>query len=96
MARIAIVTGAAQGIGRAIAMQLATDGVDVAVNDIPQKKDQLLELVQEIEHVGRKSIAIPGDVSKESDVKSMVAKTVEELGGLDIVCGRLPHGSFGY
>ncbi|KAG8743783.1 hypothetical protein FRC10_011412 [Ceratobasidium sp. 414] len=65
---------------------LAADGVDVAVNDVPQKQDKLLELVKEIELVGRKSVAIPGDVSKESDVKSMVAKTVEELGSLDIVC----------
>ncbi|KAG9088900.1 hypothetical protein FRC07_012451, partial [Ceratobasidium sp. 392] len=85
MARIAIVTGAAQGIGRAIAIRLAADGVDVAVNDIPQKKDELLELVREIERVGRKSIAVLGDVSKENEVTRMVAETVEELGGLDIM-----------
>ncbi|KAG8685406.1 hypothetical protein FRC09_014762, partial [Ceratobasidium sp. 395] len=85
MARIAIVTGAAQGIGRAIALRFAADGVDVAVNDIPQKENLLLELVKEIELTGRKSIAIPGDVSKESEVKEMVTKTVDELGGLDIM-----------
>ncbi|KAG9101152.1 hypothetical protein FS749_009871 [Ceratobasidium sp. UAMH 11750] len=85
MPRTAIVTGAAQGIGRAIALRLAADGIDVAVNDIPQKQDKLLELVKEIELAGLKSIAIPGDVSKEDDVKSMVAKTVAELGGLDIM-----------
>ncbi|KAG8683589.1 hypothetical protein FRC08_014198, partial [Ceratobasidium sp. 394] len=85
MTRVAIVTGAAQGIGRAVALRLAADGVDVSVNDIPQKQDVLLELVKEIEAKGRKSIAVTGDVSKESEVKNMVAQTVEKLGGVDIM-----------
>ncbi|KAG8777551.1 hypothetical protein FRC12_000314 [Ceratobasidium sp. 428] len=85
MVRVAIVTGAAQEIGRAVALKLAADGIDVSVNDIPQKQDLLLELVKEIESGGRKSIAITGDVLKESEVKNLVAKTVQELGGLDIM-----------
>ncbi|KAG8766979.1 hypothetical protein FRC12_006526 [Ceratobasidium sp. 428] len=66
-------------------LELAADGIDVSVNDIPQKQDLLLALVKEIESGGRKSTAITGDVSKESDVKNLVAKTVQELGGLDIM-----------
>ncbi|QRV82890.1 Enoyl-(Acyl carrier protein) reductase [Ceratobasidium sp. AG-Ba] len=85
MSRVAIVTGAAQGIGRAIALKLAIDGVDVAVNDIPQKQNALLELVKEIEARGRKSIAIPGNVANQVEVKEMVSKTVELLGSLDIM-----------
>ncbi|QRV80612.1 short chain dehydrogenase [Ceratobasidium sp. AG-Ba] len=85
MVRVAIVTGAAQGIGRAIALKLATDGADVAVNDIPQKQDVLLELVKQIEAMGRRSLAIPGNVTRENEVKSMVAKAVEAFGGLDIM-----------
>lgn len=85
MARVGIVTGSAQGIGRAIALRLASDGLDVAVNDIPDKLDELKKLVGEIEAIGRKAIAVPGDVSKEAEVQAMVKQTVEVLGGLDVM-----------
>lgn len=64
---------------------LASDGLDVAVNDISHKLDDLKKLVGEIEATGRKAIAIPGDVSKEADVQAMVKQTVDSLGGLDVV-----------
>ncbi|KAI0747042.1 NAD-P-binding protein [Daedaleopsis nitida] len=82
--RIAIVTGAAQGIGEAIALQLASDGLDVAINDIPTKHDQLAAVAKAIEQKGRRAAIVTGDVSLEADVISMVKKTVDELGGLDI------------
>jgi NAD(P)-dependent dehydrogenase (short-subunit alcohol dehydrogenase family) len=59
------------------------------VNDITLKQQALEELVGEIMASGRKAIVITGDVSKESEVQAMVKKTVEELGGLDIVCSSL-------
>lgn len=83
--RIAIVTGAAQGIGYSIAVRLADDGLDVAVNDIPSKSEQLQKVVEEIAAKGRRSCAVPGDMSKEEDVKTMIDKVVQELGGLDVV-----------
>ncbi|KDN36157.1 hypothetical protein RSAG8_11038, partial [Rhizoctonia solani AG-8 WAC10335] len=85
MARVAIVTGSAQGIGRAIALRLASDGNDVAVNDINLKQNELEQLVEEIKRLGRKAISVPGDVSKEQEVQNMVTKTVDELGSLDIM-----------
>lgn len=81
----AIVTGSAQGIGRAIALRLADDGFDVAVNDVASKKDLLEELSKEIEEKGRKAIVAAADVSVESEVQAMVELTVKELGGLDVV-----------
>ncbi|KAF8601073.1 NAD(P)-binding protein [Ceratobasidium sp. AG-I] len=85
MTRVGIVTGAAQGIGRAIALQLAKDGIDVTVNDILPNKDKLENLVAEIKALGREAIAITGDVSKEAEVKAMVKQTVDVLGGLDVM-----------
>lgn len=83
--RIAIVTGAARGIGRSIALRLADDGLDVAVNDIAQQKESLDGVVKEIEAKGRKAVAVVADVSKEEEVKAMIEKTVEALGGVDCV-----------
>ncbi|KAH7326803.1 hypothetical protein B0J17DRAFT_696832 [Rhizoctonia solani] len=85
MTRVATVTGAAQGIGRAIALRLASDGIDLAVNDISSKQHELDQLVEEIKRLGRKAITITGDVSKEAEVQAMVQKTVDELGSLDIM-----------
>ena len=84
--RVALVTGAAQGIGEAIALQLAQDGLDVAINDIPSKKLQLEEVATAIEGKHRRALVVCGDISSEDDVSSMVSKTVAELGGLDVVC----------
>ncbi|KAJ6598169.1 hypothetical protein DFH09DRAFT_1356505 [Mycena vulgaris] len=95
---IALVTGAAQGIGRAIALRLAEDGFDVAVNDIAGNSEQLDILVGEIQAKGRASSKCIADVSQEDEVRKMVETVVEQHGGLDVmvanagVIGRL--GSF--
>ncbi|KAJ7180920.1 hypothetical protein C8R46DRAFT_985977 [Mycena filopes] len=83
--RIACVTGAAQGIGRAVALRLAADGCDVCVGDLPEKASLLNEVVKEIEGKGGKAIAVVADVTKESDVENLVDLTVKDLGGLDIM-----------
>lgn len=82
---VALITGGAQGIGRAIALRLATDGLDVAVDDIPSNIRLLEGVVDEIKAMGRKAIALTFDVSKEDEVKAMVEETVSKLGRLDAV-----------
>ncbi|KAF7377434.1 NAD-binding protein [Mycena sanguinolenta] len=82
---IALVTGAAQGIGRSVALRLAEDGFDVAINDIPDKSAELDTLVEEIQQKQRKSSKHLADVSQEESVKEMVAEVVKAHGGLDVM-----------
>lgn len=72
------------------------DGLDIAVADLAIKNAQLDEVVSEIKAKGRRCISVLGDVSKEEDVKALVNKTVEELGGLDVVSWPMCARSSGY
>ncbi|KAF8176376.1 NAD-binding protein [Mycena galopus ATCC 62051] len=82
---IALVTGAAQGIGRSIALRLADDGFDVAVNDISSNSGKLDAVVDEIQRKGRASSNHVADVSQDDQVKGMVEEVVERHGGLDVM-----------
>jgi len=82
--KIALVTGASRGIGQGIALCLAKQGADVAVN-YHSSADQAQEVVKKIEDLGQKSIAVRADVSKSDQVEAMVEKTVQEFGRLDIL-----------
>jgi NAD(P)-dependent dehydrogenase (short-subunit alcohol dehydrogenase family) len=82
--KVALVTGAARGIGRAIALRLAHDGLNVAVNDRTSSLE-LDGLVREIESKGRRSLAVPADISLEPEVEKTVQKVVQDLGSLDVV-----------
>lgn len=83
--KVAVVTGAAMGIGRGIATRLCDDGLDIAINDLPSNSDLLNSLKEEIEAKGRKCAIVMGDVSTEEQVKLMIDQTVKELGQLDVV-----------
>ncbi|PCH44835.1 NAD(P)-binding protein [Wolfiporia cocos MD-104 SS10] len=83
--RTAIVTGAAKGIGRAIAFRLADDGLQVAVNDKRSERAPLLEMVAEIESKGGQAMAMTADVSIEEEVRAMTAEVARQLGGLDVM-----------
>lgn len=78
--RIALVTGASRGIGRAIALGLADRGFDLALNDIDRQADALDEVVAEAKARGRRALAVHADVSAKAEVEAMVAGAVAELG----------------
>ncbi|MBA8837869.1 SDR family NAD(P)-dependent oxidoreductase [Ochrobactrum sp. RH2CCR150] len=84
-AKIALVTGASRGIGRAIAIGMAKRGFDVAINDIERQKDALQEVAQEIEATGRRALIVYADVSNKADVEAMVKKTADAFGRIDAI-----------
>ncbi len=87
--RTAIITGAAQGVGRAIALRLSTDGCQVVVSDLLARQSLLDDLVSEITRTGRAAVAVTADVSVERDVEDLVAEAVVHFGSIDImVCWR--------
>ncbi|EPS94796.1 NAD-binding protein [Fomitopsis schrenkii] len=92
--RTAIVTGAAQGIGEAIALRLAQDGLNVVVSDVPTKREQLDSLVKRIEEIGQRAIAIGCNVTEEKEVVELVDKAVSTFGGLDVMVANAGIGMF--
>ncbi len=82
--RIAIVTGAARGIGRGIAERLAHDGLAVAVADLDAMRGEAESVAQGIEQAGGRSIALTVDVSDPEQVDALVRDTVERFGKLDV------------
>jgi NAD(P)-dependent dehydrogenase (short-subunit alcohol dehydrogenase family) len=81
--KVAIVTGAGRGMGRATAHTLARDGAAVVVNDV--RREWAGAVVQEIEASGGKALADFADVSDESQVQTMVAAAVERFGTVDLL-----------
>ncbi|MGO8989314.1 MAG: 3-oxoacyl-[acyl-carrier-protein] reductase [bacterium] len=81
--KVALVTGAAQGIGRAIALLLARNGADIVVSDINLEKAE--ETAKEIRAIGPKATAVRVDVSNLSDVERMVEAIIEKLAKIDIL-----------
>lgn len=82
--RVAVVTGGSSGLGRAMALVFAREGMQVAVADIEQQG--LDTVVGELAALGARAIGIRTDVSKASEVDALAARVVAELGGVHVVC----------
>lgn len=79
--RVAIITGAAEGIGHGIALRLAKDGFDLGLFDLPRAQEKLEHLAESVRgHFGVRVANVYGDVSREEDVEGLVEAAVRELG----------------
>ncbi len=81
--KTALITGSAQGIGKSIAMVLAGDGADCIISDVNLEVAE--KTAEEIRALGRRSIAVKGDVANSEDVTAMVENGIGEFGKIDIL-----------
>jgi glucose 1-dehydrogenase/3-oxoacyl-[acyl-carrier protein] reductase len=84
MGKIAVVTGAGQGIGRGIAEAFAEEGADVVINDLAAD-DRTEEVARKIQDRGRRAIVVPGNVTLRADVERLFDIAWEKLGPVDIL-----------
>ncbi len=82
--KTAIVTGGSLGIGASLALKLAADGADVALN-YRKHSDEAEAIAEKVRGMGRKAIVVQADVSSYDDAQKMVAKVIEEWGKVDIL-----------
>jgi NAD(P)-dependent dehydrogenase (short-subunit alcohol dehydrogenase family) len=83
--RKALITGGDSGVGRAAAIAFAREGADVAISYLESEQSDADEVIALIEAEGRTALALPGDITDENWCREMVAKTVDALGGIDIL-----------
>jgi 3-oxoacyl-[acyl-carrier protein] reductase len=92
LGKVALVTGASSGIGKAIGIYLAEEGADVAIN-YHSNLEEAEEVVKQIKSMGRRAIAIKADVSSSAEVKEMFAKVIGEFSTLDILVNNAGIGN---
>ncbi|WP_455363486.1 SDR family NAD(P)-dependent oxidoreductase, partial [[Eubacterium] cellulosolvens] len=80
--KVAVITGAGSGIGRATALLFSNEGAKVVVFDVAKENGE--ETIRMIEKSGGEALSIPGDVSNAADVQRMVTETIKKFGRLDI------------
>ena len=82
--KVALITGADSGIGKAVAIAYAREGADVAIGYLSEQEDAE-DTARWVREAGRKAILLPGDVSEPQHCRDLVARTVDELGGIDVL-----------
>ena len=89
--RIALITGADSGIGRAVALLYAREGADLAFTHLPEERADAAETRAAVEAEGRKCLALEGDLTDPAFCMQAVDRTVEEFGHLDVLVSNAAH-----
>jgi NAD(P)-dependent dehydrogenase (short-subunit alcohol dehydrogenase family) len=82
--KVALITGADSGIGRAVAIAYAREGADILISYLSEDEDAK-ETAKWVEAAGRKALVVPGDITSEEHCVALVAKALKDLGGIDIL-----------
>ena len=88
--KIALITGADSGIGRAVALAFAREGADVVVSYLDEREDAE-ETQRLVESAGRKCLLVPGDISRAANCRSLVEKAVKEFSRIDVLVNNAAH-----
>jgi short-subunit dehydrogenase len=91
--QVALITGASSGIGAALAREFARRGADVVL--LARRRERLTALASDLEHQGRRALALAGDVTVDGDVERAVAAALASLGRLDVVVANAGFGVVG-
>lgn len=83
--KVALITGGDSGIGRAVTLLYAREGADVSIVYLPEEEPDAKQIQQEVNALGRRCLLIPGDLCDADFCAETVRRTVEELGGLNIL-----------
>src|SRR4030065_96620 len=95
--KVALVTGARQGLGKSISLGMAEAGADLVICDRVTDDGKLAETAKEIEALGRKALSLGGDITVEDEVNNIVNKSLEKFGKIDVLvnnAGVTAHDSF--
>ncbi|SMB95024.1 short-chain dehydrogenase/reductase SDR [Hymenobacter roseosalivarius DSM 11622] len=83
--KVALITGGDSGIGRSVAVHFAREGADVAITYLPTEEEDAYKTRQLVEEAGQRCLTLPGDLRDRQYCRQIVERTVDELGGLNIV-----------
>jgi NAD(P)-dependent dehydrogenase (short-subunit alcohol dehydrogenase family) len=82
--KVALITGADSGIGKAVAIAFAREGADIVISYLNEDEDAR-DTAHWVEEAGRKALLVPGDIKSEEHCKALVRRAVDDLGGIDIL-----------
>ncbi|QFZ23053.1 SDR family oxidoreductase [Saccharothrix syringae] len=87
----AVITGGDSGIGRAVAIAFAREGADVLISYLPDEEKDARDTARLVEEAGRRAVTVPGDLVEQSQCAAVVARAVEEFGGIDVLVSNAAH-----